>query len=422
LNVFNQGKTDSTTYNFGLREVLPTGGALEVDFTNGRSETNNTFATFNPSYSSGLQASFSQPLLRNLRIDATRQAIRVAKKNREISDAQFHQVVLNTSATVRRLYYDLLYAIDNLGAQRKSLDLAKKLLDENQIKVRVGTLAPLDVVSAEAEVASRDEQVIVAEAAVDNAMDAVRQAIFPRNAPETWATEIVPTDHPTAEPVHVDVEAATLRALQERTDVVAARKALESAQISADYGRSQALPGADLVASYGTKGAGGTALTRDGLGGPIIATDPGGYSDALSQALGRDFPNWSVGVNLSYPILNRSASARSARLKVARDQSEARLRALELDVAGQVRAAARAVETNYKRVESTRAARVLQERTVDAETKRFGAGMSTNFIVTRAQRDLALAEVAELLAIADYRKSLVGFELVQAAGGSVTFR
>ena len=421
-NVFAQGKTDTTTYNFGLSKLFVTGGFLEVDFTNNRSETDNEFSNFNPSYNSGFMATLSQPLLRNFRIDGARQAVRVAKKNREISDAQFRQTVLNTTATVRMLYYDLLYAADNLEASRKSLDLAKKLLDENQIKVRVGTLAPLDVVSAEAAMASREEQVIVAEAGLANAADALKQAIFPANSPETWSTEIVLTDKPTAEPARVDVDAAITRALQDRTDVLSARKSLEAAQISAEYGRSQALPAADLVATYGTNGVGGTALTRDGIGGPVLSSVPGGYGDALDQVLGRDFPTWTIGINLSYPIRNRAAGARSARLKVARDQAEAVLRRLELQVATEVRAAARAVETNYKRVESTRAARVLQERTFDAENKRVAAGMSTNFIVTSTQRDLALAAVAELRAIADYRKSLVSFELVQAAGGGVIFR
>lgn len=410
-------ETETLAYNAGATQLFPTGGLLEVDFTNSRGDTNSVFSTFNPSFNSGFNATLTQPLLRNFRIDAPRQQLRVAKKNREISDAQFRAVVVNTTANVRLLYYDLLYAADNLAAQTKSLDLARKFLDENRIKVRVGTLAPLDVVAAESEVAGRDEQVILAEVALENAQDALKQAIFPQNSPETWAVEIVPTDKPTAERVSVDAAAAITRALEGRSDVVAARKALESAQISADYGYNQKLPTADLVASYGTTGIGGTRLTREGLGGPIVERVEGGYGDAFSQVVGRDFPTWTLGVNLSYPIRNRSASARAARLQVDRDQQAAILRRLELQVAAEVRSAARAVEANFKRVEATRAARVLQERRLDAEGKRFAAGMSTNFLVTQAQRDLALAEVAELRAIADYRKSLVSFERVQAAGG-----
>jgi outer membrane protein len=419
-NVFSGGDkvdTRTTIYDLSASKLFATGATVRVDLSSRKAGTNNAFATFNPAYNAGFNANLTQPLLRNFRIDQTRQQLRVAKKNREISDVQFHQVVVNTAATVKQLYYDYLYTIDNLSAARKSLSLAKTFLNENQIKVRVGTLAPLDVVEAESEVASRDEQVILAEAAMADAEDALKRALFPANDPATWDTEIVPTDHPTAEPTSVDAVAAIGRALETRTDVVTARKQLENAQASLDYGRNQALPGVDLVANYGTSGVGGTRLIRSDNFGPVIETVPGGQSDAFSQVLGNDFPTWSVGVNVSYPIRNRSASAQAARLRVARDQSEASLRRLELQVASEVRSAARAVESNFKRVESTRAARVLQERRLDAETKRFGAGMSTNFLVTQAQRDLALAEVAELRAIADYRKSLVVFDKVQESGG-----
>src|SRR5439155_18772328 len=290
--------------NFSALKSLYTGGNLRVDFSNNRGNTNSIFTTVNPSYNSSLNANLSQPFMRNFRIDSNRYQLKVAKKNREISDVQFQQTVTNTVAGVKDLYYDLLYAIDNLDAQRKSLGLAQKLLGENQIKVRVGTMAPLDVVSAQAEVASREEGVIEAEAALADAEDAVKRAIFPSNDPATWALRIVPTDHPTAEPVAVDVPAAMKKALEARTDVVAARKTLENADYNVQYTSNQKLPDLSLVAAYGTSGLGGTVIQRQGLGGPIIATIPGGYSDALSNIFGRDYPTWTLGVNFTYPIFN----------------------------------------------------------------------------------------------------------------------
>ena len=410
--------TDTTTYNFGVAQYLPTGADLQVSFNNNRSDTNSIFTTFNPAFGSSFNIDVTQPLLRNFAIDFSRQQIRVAKKNREISDVQFRQTVVNTVANVRHLYYDLIYAIDNLEAQRKSLALAQKLLDENQIKVRVGTMAPLDVVEAEAEVAGREETVIVAEAALAEAEDALKRAIFAQNDPEMWATRIVPSDRPTAEAIQVDTGAAIQRALENRTDIVAARKGLENADILVKFNRNQALPAINVVASYGSSGVGGTFIEREGLGGDVIRTIPGGYGDAISSVFGRDYPTWSFGVNISYPVFNRAGAAAAARARVNRDQTLASLRRLEMQVTVEVRAAARAVDTNFKRVESTRAARVFQERRLDAEEKRFAAGMSTNFFVTQAQRDLAVAEVAELRAIAEYRKSMVDFERVQEAGFS----
>ncbi|HVR71873.1 MAG TPA: TolC family protein [Vicinamibacteria bacterium] len=413
--------TATYTYDFGGLKELQTGGNLRVDFTNSRSSTNSVFSTFNPSFGSNFNAQLTQPLLRGFRIDATRYQIRVARNNRQISEVQFRQTVVNTVANVRSLYNDLLYAIDNLEAQRQSLALARRLLEENEIRVRVGTMAPLDVVAAESEVASREETVILAEAAVLDAEDAIKRSIFPESDPTTWASRIVPTDRPTAEPIAVDTDAAVRNALEKRTDLFAARKNLENAESAVQLANNQELPRIDLVASYGTTGIGGTQIEREGLGGTIIRTVPGGYGDALGNVFGRDFPTWTLGFNISYPIFNRSADAAEARAELSREQTRATLRRLEMLVTAEVRSAVRAVETNLKRVESTRAARVLQERRLDAEEKRFAAGMSTNFFVTQAQRDLALAQVAELRAIADYRNSLVNFERVQEAGGGVSF-
>jgi outer membrane protein TolC len=413
--------TDTYTYDFGAFKELRTGGNLRLDFNNSRASTNNVFSNFNPSYGSSFNAQLTQPFLRNFRIDNTRYQIRVARNNRLISDVQLHQTVVNTIANVRQLYYDLLYTVDNADAQRKSLSLARRLLEENQIRVRVGTMAPLDVVAAESEVAGREEAVILAEAAVLDAEDAIKRAIFPSNDAANWNTRIVPTDRPSSEPVKVDAEAAVAIALQKRTDLQAARKDLENAEGAVRLAKNQELPQIDLIAAYGSSGVGGTAIEREGLGGPIISTVPGGYGDALSDVFGRNFPTWTLGFNISYPIFNRQADAAHARAQVSREQERARLRRLELSVATEVRTAARAVDTNLKRMESTRAARVLQERRLDAEEKRFAAGMTTNFFVTQAQRDLAVAQVAELRAIADYRKSLVNFERVQEAGGGALF-
>lgn len=413
--------TDTLTYDFGASQLLPTGGSLRLDFNNSRSDTNNVFSTFNPSFGSSLLLQLQQPILRNLSIDSNRYQIQVAQRNRDISETQFKQTVLNTTASVKQLYYDLIYAADNLEAQRKSLALATKLVEENRIKVRVGTMAPLDVVAAEAEQASREEAVILAENALLEAEDAVKRAIFPRNDPATWALRIVPTERPTAEPVKVDIEAATKIALERRTDLRATRLNVDNAESGLRFARNQRLPQLDLVASYGSTGIGGTRILRDDPLGPVTGTVPGGFGDALSNVFGRDYPTWTLGVNVSYPILNRQGEAAAARARLSRDQAQANLRRAELQVAAEVRTAGRAVETNYKRVESTRAARVLAERRLDAEEKKFAAGLSTNFLVTQAQRDLALAEVAELRAVADYRKSLVNFDRVQEAGGGVGF-
>jgi outer membrane protein TolC len=401
-------------WNFGLGQYTPTGANINVTFNNNKLDSNNTFNTFNPTFNSSIGASIAQPLLKNFKIDGPRTQIKIAKKNQEISDLQFRQVVINTVAGVKSLYYDLIYSIDNLGAARKSLDLAKKLLNENEIRVRVGTMAPLDIVQAKSEVASREEGVIVAEAQLYNAEDALKQALFAETQ-DMWALRVIPSDRPTAEPIPVDIPAAIQNAMDKRTDMVVARKNLERADISYAYAKNQTLPQLDLVASYGGAGVGGTQI-RDSQGQPLPTPIPGGYGDATSQAFGFDFPTWRVGFNVSYAILNRSAKAAAASASINKEQTQASYRQLQLNTAVEVRIAGRAVDTNFKRVASTGAARLLAAERLDAEQKKFEAGMSTNFLVTQAQRDLTVAEVSELQAILDYRKSVTNFERVQEAG------
>ncbi|MFN8092115.1 MAG: TolC family protein [Vicinamibacteria bacterium] len=418
-NAFSGGTTVNTktdVWNFGTFLPVATGGSVQLDFSNSKRDTNNAFSTYNPVFSSGLTLTVKQPLLRNFKIDQPRYALRLAKKNREISDVQFRQTIIGTVAQVKDYYYQLIYYIDALGAAQKSLQLAQRLLEENEIRVKVGTMAPLDVVQAQSEVASREEAVILAENALYNAEDNLKRQIFPENDPVMWHTRVIPTDRPTAEPTPVDVDAAIKNALENRTDVVAARKGLERNDLALQYYRNQILPDVNLFGNYGGSGAGGTQLVRESLGGPVVSTIPGGYGDAVSEVFGRDYPTWQVGVNLAYAIPNRSAKAARASARISKEQALASFRRLEMAVAAEVRTAARGVESGFKRVQSTKAARVLAAQRLDAEEKKFAAGMSTNYFVTQAQRDLATAEVAELQAIADYRRSVINFQRVQEAG------
>ncbi len=423
-NAFTGGDkvdTDTWTWDFGASKLLGTGGSLRVDYLNNKQDTNSVYAVFNPTYNATIGAALTQPLARDFKTDATRTNLRVAKLTRDISDEQFRQVVTNTVALAKKQYYDISFAIDNLEAKRKSLALADKLLSENRIKVKVGTLAPLDVVEAEAEVASRAEGVIQAEALLASVQDNLKQTLLPANDTAMWSVSIVPTDRPTAAPPSVDLEAAIGTALRGRTDVVAARKGLERSDASLRFAKNQLLPAIDLVASYSGSGVGGTTLIRDGFGGPVIGEVPGGYGDAAGDAFSFDFPNWVVGVRVSVPLGNRTARGNEARARLSREQAEAAMRRLELNVVAEVRTAARNLESGFKSVEATRAARTLAQRRLEAEEKRFAAGMSTSFLVTQAQRDLADAEVNDIRAVANYTKYVIDFERVQVAGGSLAY-
>jgi outer membrane protein len=414
----NSVNNQTNTYNFGMNQAVPYfGGNLSLSWSNVRTETNSTFSTFNPGFNTQLMANYTQPLLRGLYIDNTRQQLAITKINREIADESVRATVTTTLANVRNAYWDLVFARSSVEVARGSLALAEKLIEDNQVRVEIGTMAPIDVVQAEAEAANRRQALAVAEAGLQTAELALKRFIVSGTDDPLWRQELRPIDLPSLEPPPADIEGAVRRALGERTDLMTARKNLDSSDISLRFFRNQSLPALDLNASYGATGQGGVRTERTGLGGAVTQVTPGGYADALRLLSQRDFPTWNLSVTLSYPIGGSNADAQHARARVQRNQATARLRALELQVATEVTNTALTVQSNLRRVEAAQAARALAERRLEAEQSKFDVGLQTNFFVVQAQRDLADAQNAELRALADYRKSLVNFERAQEAPG-----
>jgi outer membrane protein TolC len=405
-------------YNFGLQQLTPWyGGQYQVLFNNGRTTTNNIFTSFDPQLTSNISATYTQPLLRNFKIDGTRQQLLVSQKNLEISQTQLRQSIAQTTRNVRNAFYDLLYAIGNLNVQRQSLELSQQSLKDNRARVEIGTMAPLDIVQAEAEVATREEAVIVAEAAIERQQDFLRALIFGPKAPEMWNTRIEPTETYTFTPTAVDTDAAVKNALSQRTDLDAARKNIESNDISIKYFNNQSLPDLNASLNYGAQAIGGVGLLRgpsSGLTpGPIIGQVERSYWSTLGTVFAGDFPGWTFSIDMSYPIGQSTNEANLARAKLQHTQQERQLASLELTVATQVRDAARNVTTNAKRVDATRSSRILAERRLEAEEKKYQAGMTQNFFVLQAQRDLNLARNNELSALVEYAKSVVNYSAIQ---------
>jgi outer membrane protein TolC len=409
-------QNDQSTFNFGGTQLLPWGGGnLTLGFNNRRQDSTSSFNTFNPQYNSTFSALFVQPLLRNLRTDPTRTQLRITALNRDVSELQLRATITNTLAGVRSAYWDYVYAVDQLQVARRSLELARKLLEDNRIRVEVGTLAPIDVVQAEAEVASRLQEEAQGEAQARTAELSLKRLIVSGADDPRWRAQLKPVDRPAFAPAPIDLDGALRRALDARLDLAEARKQLQANDLSLRLLGNQRLPAADLSASYGLQGIGGARLVRDSnLGGQVVDTIPGGYADALRLLRGRDFPQWNLALNLSYPIGGSLADANYARAQIVVRQTQAQIRALELQIATDVTNAALLVESNQKRVEAARAARELAQRRLEAETTKFEVGLSTNFFVVQAQRDLAQAENIELRTRLDYQKSLVDYDRVQA--------
>lgn len=414
--------TGQSLFNFGVASLTHWGGgSYDVRWNNGRNTTNNQFSTFNPQLNSSLSATYTQPLLRNFKIDGTRQQLLVSQKNKEISDVQLQQSVSVTVRNVRNAYYDLTYALGNLAVQRQSLDLAQQSLKDNRARVEIGTMAPLDIVQAEAEVATREESVILAEAAIDRAQDTLRALVFNPGSADFWSARIEPTEAVTFQPTTVDIEGAVKNALGQRTDVVNARKNLEINDVNIRYFRNQSLPDVTASVNYNARATGGLQVSRardpiTGLPtGDIISSVEQSYFNTLGKTFAGDFPGWTLQVDLAYPIGKSTQEAQLARARLQNTQAERQIQSLELQVATQVREYGRQVQTNAKRVDATRSSRVLAERRLEAEEKKYQAGMTSSFFVLQAQRDLNIARNSELLALIEYAKSVVNYTAVQQA-------
>jgi outer membrane protein len=414
---------ERATYNAGITQSLPWwGGNLSLTFNNFREESTSNNVLFNPQYQSTLVATYSQPLLRGFKIDNTRQQLLVTQINQDIAEESVRGTVAATLANVRSAYWDLVFARSAVDVAQRSLQLAEKLVDDNKARVEIGTLAPIDVVQAEVQAANNRQTLAQAEATEQTAQLALKRFIVSGTEDPLWLQEIVPVDLPSLAPPPVDIEGAVRTALSRRTDLESARKNIDSTDVSIRYFRNQSLPAIDLLTTYGAQGIGGDQYERGSLGAPPVFLRPGGYADALRLLGNRDYPNWNLQFNISYPIGASQADAQHARARVQRQQNVTRLRALEVLVAAEVANAALTVQSNLKRVEAARATRELAQQQLEAEQSKFEVGMSTNFFVVQAQRDLANAENIELRALADYRKSLVTFERAQEApaggGGS----
>jgi outer membrane protein TolC len=412
----------NTTSSYGAAIDKPLewgGGRLSVDFSNNRqSMSNNLFANFNPSYTSSMTASFTQPLVRGLGIDQTREQIAQAQLGRTSATATVRQWSAQILAAVRRAYWDLVYTVDALQTARQSVALAERQAQENRLRLELGTVAAIDVLQSEAEVAARSQAAVAAEGAWRAAQVALKQLIVTDTTDPLWRTTIAPTDRPGYEAMPaIDVPAIVARAVANRTDVEVLRRQGESADLNLRLLEDQRKPAIDLNLALTMNGVGGTQIVRttNALGTTGAGTLPGGYIDALRAMGSLDYPTWVAGISVSVPLGTSAADAAAARGRVERRQVDARLRTLELEIAATITRLADQVTNTNQQVQAAIAARQLAERRLNAENARLQAGLATTFLVLQAQRDLATAQTNELRALLDLRKALVDLEQAEEA-------
>jgi outer membrane protein TolC len=421
------GSATVTSANFnsqaGVQQNLPWMGASYVAaLTGSRATSDEPLAIFSPQLGSNMNFQYDQPILRDFRIDALRNSILQAQNQQEVADIQLAERITQTSRAVRNGYLNLVAALSGLQVAEQSLELARQAYRNNQRRVEVGTMAQIDIVSAESEVARNEENVIVAQGNIEAAQDALRTLIMNPTQPDFWSTRIEPAEQPVLTPRPLDVEAAVTNALANRTDLAQLRKQIESTDISIKFNQNQKLPALDFQARYGVTGVGGTRYQygpepEGGGPRPIINQSQRSFGDVLRDVFGNDFRNWTVSLNVSYPLGTSAADAALASSRLQRQQSQVSMRDLEVEIARQVREAGRQVTTTLKRVEATRKARELAERSLQAEEKRLEVGLSDSFRLFNYQRDLAGARQNELNAVIAYNRALIAFEAIQSVPG-----
>jgi len=411
----------TTTYNGGLSQSLPWGGgSFSATLNNDRRTTTNTTALINPSFSANWSATYTQPLLRNFKIDNTRQQLVVTRLNQDISEIQLQATIINTVSNVRNAYWDYVFAVQSVDVARRSVALAEQLVRDNQTRVEVGTMAPIDVIQAQSQAATQRQNLAIAEGTRRTNELVLKRLIVSGTQDPTWSGAIDPIDRPAFEAQTVDVTAAVRRALEVRTDLAQVRKNLEVNDVTLKLLTNQTLPQVDFSARYGLVGQGGTQFISSGSGinRVVTGTIPGGYSDALSTLFDRNYPTWNLGISVSYPIGTSVQDASLARARLQASQVDAQIRQIELQIATDVTNAATQVQNNVERVQAAQAAREFAQKQLEAEQSKFEVGMSTNYFVVQSQRDLATAQNNELSAILAYRRSVVELERLQQTSTS----
>jgi outer membrane protein TolC len=402
-------------YSVSLNQVIPTGGTFNISLNTYMNETNRRFQTINPRFGSTMTFEFTQPLLKNLGFKISRREIIVARNNREISENQFQQTLLDTIYSVETSYWLLKYSIENLKVQRQSLQLARDLLEENQRKIEVGTMPPIEIYTAQSEVATREADILAAEASVRNNEDRLKTIINLFAFEDGKIIEIIPIDSPILEKKEITLEEALFTAMENRPDLKVLRTNVKTKEFDAKYAKNQLLPELNVRASYWTPGVSGTRilyLNDDPFTRVVVGTIPGGATEALKEAMRFDYDNWSVGLTLNIPLNTILSRAEYAQAKISLEQALLNLKDQEQQVFLEITTAVRAVETNYQRVQAYTAARELATKKLEAEEEKFRVGKSTNFFLLQYQRDAADAQSAELKATVDYILSVANLDRV----------
>ena len=432
-------KQNTGTYNFQYNQGLQWGTNVNVGFTNSRLTTNNTFSSLSPLINSGFKFQLTQHLLQGFGFVPNSRIIEITKNNRELTDVAFRLQILTTVDQIENLYWNLVFAYENVRVQRESLKFAEKTLSDNKKQVEIGSLAPIEVVRAQNTVAADQESLIQAQTNLD------LQQLLMKNAlsrtlqdPALANAEVIPTTTmalPDQEPV-VPTEDLVNEAMQHRAELTESRIDLKNREITEKSLKNALRPSLDVFAYYGGAGLAGSqnpanlcvnqtpaqqasgfcAGPNPAFGGKtnIPTTPSNSYAGGLNQLVNSTSPDKGVGATLNIPLRNRQAQALQVRSELEYRQAQMRLQQIENQVRIEVRNAQFSVTQNNAAVKASQAAVELAKQSLDAEQKKFRLGASTSTLVLQNQSALATAESNLVSAEANYEKAQI--ELDRATG------
>jgi len=385
----------SLTVSTAIEKRFLLGTTVRVTWDESRRRTENQFA-LNPSYTPALGVEVTQPLLRGFGIDVNEAGIVLAELDALSNEAAYAQTLMDAVLAVEQAYWSVVQAEEDLRAQERSLSSALKFLEDQRTREEAGAAAPLDIVVAQAGVASRREGVIRAENALEATRDQLLRLVRPSSDPEKWNVFVVPVDRPTiVDPPEAAVGRALAQARERRPDYYQAQLAIDSARRTLLLRENEALPALDAIATF----------REEGLGGQ--------HHNAWTALASGRFYSWTAGVRLSLPLFLRSERARARSARLALEQAEAQLEALDATVILEIRSALRDVHTAEARIEATRDSRILTARRLDASRTQVELGTAVPRDVLDDLADLALAESAEITARINYRLAITRLEQVQ---------
>jgi HAE1 family hydrophobic/amphiphilic exporter-1 len=422
------------------------GGNYRFDFSSVRATSNSLFSALNPQYPSALTFTYTQPLMRGLRFDLPRRQIEVAKQNLSLTDAQFRQRAIEVITNVQRSYWDMVFALRNLQIQRDSLTDARTQLAHNRRLVAEGSLAPIDVVAAETQVANFEQAEFSALEDVNRAENNLKNMIAENQKAKLWDVSIIPTDQADLSLSQVSLPDAMIAAKQNRQELRQSDLAREINLLDQRLYRDQTKPEIDLVGSYGLVGNAGTLTTTtnplsastdqlrarvnqlsvlNGLTAltppPATTIDPnliGGYPQSLLNLGSNQFNNFRVGVTINLPIHNRTAEGQLGRALVEGKRIATQREQLEQLIQVEVRNALQSLKTAEARLRSAAIARSTAEQQYESEKRKLDVGQSTVFLVLERQTALSTARGNELRAQTDLNKAIA--ELQRATGNSLS--